>query len=75
MKRDAKMINVIDEKPIPIYEVTCPECGSTLEYTAASVVYSHITCPVCRCSMWAMTLLPKRYQARIEEGSEDEHTD
>ena len=65
------MIEVIDEKPIPIYEATCPECGSTLEYTAASVAYSHITCPVCGCSMWAMTLRPKRYQARIAERSED----
>ena len=69
------MIEVIDEKPIPIYEVTCPECGSTLEYTAASVAYSHITCPVCGCSMlWAMPLRPKRYQARIAERSEDGET-
>lgn len=65
------MINVIDEKPIPIYEVTCPECGSVLEYTANEVAYSHIYCPVCRSSMWAMTLRPKRYQARIAENSEE----
>lgn len=65
------MINIIDEKPIPIYEETCPECGSVLEYTAASVAYSHITCPVCGCSMWAMTLRPKRYQDRTVERSEE----
>jgi hypothetical protein len=65
------MIDIIDEKPIPIYEVTCPECGSVLEYTAADVSYSHITCPVCRSSVWAMTLMPKRYKNRISERSED----
>ena len=65
------MINIIDEKPIPIYEVNCPECGSVLEYTANEVAYSHITCPVCRCSMWAMTLRPKRYQDRTVERSEE----
>ena len=59
------MINVIDEKPIPIYEVTCPECGSVLEYTAAEVGYSYITCPVCRSTVWATTIRPKRYENRI----------
>ncbi len=68
------MIEVIDEKPIPIYEATCPECGSTLEYTAASVAFSHITCPVCRYPMWAMAVRPKRYQDRMSERSEDGET-
>ena len=44
------MIEVIDEKPIPYYEVECYECKSRLRYTRKDVSICHINCPVCGCS-------------------------
>lgn len=53
---------IIERKPVPIYEVTCSECGSKLRYKASEVEYSHITCPVCHVSLWAMTLCPVAFE-------------
>ena len=49
---------IVERKPVPIYEVVCPECGSILEYTASEVSICHITCPVCNVSVWADTTNP-----------------
>ena len=57
-------MKVIDRKPVPYYELTCSECGSTIEYKASEVHNCHITCPVCETSLWASTCFPKtnRYE-------------
>lgn len=59
-------MKVVEKKPVPIYEVTCVECNSKIEYKASEVHYSHITCPVCGTSLWAMTISPKRFD-EVEE--------
>lgn len=51
---------------MPIYEVTCFECKSRIEYKASEVSYCHITCPVCGTMLWAMTISPKRFE-KVEE--------
>lgn len=56
-------MNVIDKKPVPIYEAECPECKSKIEYKKSEVYLCHITCPVCGVSLWADTIRP----ARMEE--------
>lgn len=58
---------VVERKPIPIYEITCFECGSRIRYQASEVSYCHITCPVCRTSLWAMTINPVAYKDSEEE--------
>ena len=55
-------MEVIERKPIPIYEVTCHECGSRIQYKACEVSLCHITCPVCGVSLWANTIKPVRYE-------------
>lgn len=57
-------MKVIDEKSIPIYMVECHECHSKIEYTAAEVAWYHITCPVCKVSLWANTICPVRMEKR-----------
>lgn len=54
---------VVEKKPIPIYEVTCSECKSKIQYKASEVYYCHITCPVCGVSLWANTSSPVRMEA------------
>lgn len=53
---------VIERKPVPIYEVTCIECRSRIQYRASEVYYFHITCPVCGVSLWANTSSPVRME-------------
>lgn len=55
-------MKVIERKPIPIYEVTCSECKSKIQYKASEVYYFHITCPVCGMSLWANTSSPVRME-------------
>lgn len=55
-------MQIVERKPVPIYEVTCFECQSRIRYQASEVYYSHITCPVCRTLLWAMTLNPVTYE-------------
>lgn len=57
---------VVEKKPVPIYEVTCFECQSRIEYKASEVNYCHITCPVCGTLLWAMTVNPKRFEEAKE---------
>lgn len=55
-------MQIIEKKPVPIYEVTCFECGSKLRYQTSEVYYGHITCPVCRTLLWAMTIKPVAFK-------------
>lgn len=44
-------MEVVDKKPVPIYEVICHECKSRIRYKACDVSWYHITCPVCGVSL------------------------
>ena len=54
-------MEVVDKKPVPIYEVVCDECHSKIQYKACEVSLQHITCPVCGVVLWANTIRPVRY--------------
>ena len=49
-------MEIVEKKPVPIYESTCPECKSVFRYKKTEVSWLHITCPVCGVSMWAETI-------------------
>lgn len=51
-------MEIVDRKPVPIYEVVCPECKSTIRYKACEVSFCHIICPVCGTAIWASTIAP-----------------
>lgn len=53
---------VVEKKPVPIYEVTCCECMSKIQYKKSEVSVCHIQCPVCGVSLWANTIWPIRYE-------------
>lgn len=55
-------MQIVERKPVPIYEVTCVECGSKIRYQASEVIQCHITCPVCRTLLWAMTIIPVAFE-------------
>ena len=55
-------MTVIERKPVPIYQVVCPECGSRIEYKKSEVYTCHISCPVCGVSIWADTIRPLRME-------------
>ena len=56
-------MNVVDQKPVPIYEAECSECHSKIQYKKSEVSFvSYITCPVCGMSIWADTIRPVRYE-------------
>ena len=55
-------MRVIERKPVPLYEIECPECQSILQYIASEVSFCHITCPVCGISLWANTCCPVTYK-------------
>ena len=57
-------MEVVDRKPVPVYETECHECKSKIQYKAAEVAFCHITCPVCGIYVWASTIRP----VRMEEG-------
>lgn len=64
-------MKVIERKPVPIYEVACPECHSKIEYKKIEVHWTgYINCPVCGISVWASTVYPKRYE--LDEVEEEE---
>ena len=49
---------VIEQKPIPMYEVECFECKSKLQYKKGEVHNSFITCPVCGVSIMVVPTHP-----------------
>lgn len=55
-------MQVVERKPVPIYEVICVECESILRYQASEVQHCHITCPVCRTSLWVTTDSPVAFK-------------
>ena len=60
-------MTVVDRKPVPIYEVTCPECKSVIQYRGSEVHGCHITCPVCGMSVWADRITPVRMEDATDE--------
>lgn len=64
-------MKVVKRKPVPIYEVTCFECQSKIEYKASEVNYCHITCPVCGTLLWAMTINPVRMEGEEDDFDKD----
>lgn len=59
-------MEIVDRKPVPIYEVVCPECKSTIRYKACEVSFCHITCPVCGVPIWASTLCAVSLHKKME---------
>lgn len=53
---------VTEKKPVPIYEVTCFECKSKIQYKRSEISICHIQCPVCGVSLWADAIQPARYE-------------
>ena len=50
-------MNVVERKPVPIYETECGECHSKIRYQKSEVRFgNYITCPVCGVSAWAGTI-------------------
>ena len=46
-------MKVVERKPVPYYESTCPECHSIFRYKASETSNLHVDCPVCGTFMWA----------------------
>lgn len=63
-------MEIVDRKPVPIYEVACPECKSTIRYKACEVSFCHIICPVCGIAIRASTIAPV-FSSKDEEVGED----
>lgn len=55
-------MEVVERKPVPIYEAICPECGSKIHYKTSEVFNLHIDCPICGMSMWAYMLKPVKME-------------
>lgn len=56
-------MNVIEKKPIPIYQAECAECHSKIQYRKSEVSFtSYINCPICGMSVWADTIRPVKYE-------------
>lgn len=56
-------MEIVDKKPVPIYETICDECKSTIRYKKAEVrLGSYITCPVCGMPVWACCLCPIEFE-------------
>ncbi len=53
---------VTEKNPVPIYEVTCFECKSKIQYKRSEIFICHIQCPVCGVSLWADAIQPVRYE-------------
>ena len=68
-------MEVIKEKPIPIYESTCPECKSVCRYKANEVHMGFVTCPVCGISMWGQTISPVNFKEINAANSDEEDND
>ena len=54
-------MNVVERKPVPIYEVICTECESKIQYMKSEVYIAHITCPVCGVRVRADAITPVKY--------------
>lgn len=61
------MMEIVERKPVPIYEVICHECGSRIRYTAAEISLCHINCPVCGVELWANPMRPVEYKQEVQD--------
>ena len=64
-------MEVVDRKPVPVYEAVCAECKSTIRYKACEVDGCVIKCPVCNKVIWASTCNPVAYEESEEVGKND----
>ena len=55
-------MTVTEKKLVPIYDVTCCECKSKIQYKRSEVFACHIQCPVCGVLLWANISKPVRYE-------------
>lgn len=60
-----EQMEVIDRKPVPVYEIKCLECRSTIRYRAREVKWEHLTCPVCGSLIWVNWHLVEENQSYI----------
>lgn len=66
-------MEIIERKAVPIYESTCPECKSVLQYKRSEVSFTgYITCPVCGVGVWANTIKPAKYCDKTHEEEQEE---
>lgn len=67
-------MEIIDARPVPIYESKCPECRSLIRYKACEISLSHITCPVCGVAFWANMSIPVTYETpNVKENNDETH--
>ena len=60
-------MEVIDKKPVPIDEVECFECHSTIRFKKSEISCGFISCPVCNMSLMVTPLHPVKYESEGEE--------
>lgn len=60
-------MEVIEKKPVPIYETECYECHSKIQYRRSEVFHCQITCPVCGVDMFVYTTPPVKLEGECEE--------
>ena len=63
-------MTVINKKPVPIYEVECFECHSTIHYKKCEVSNCFIKCPVCNMSIMVTPLSPAFYESEETESKD-----
>ena len=51
-------MEIVERKPVPVYETECFECHSKMRYKRSEVSLGYITCPVCGISVLADTIRP-----------------
>ena len=61
-------MTVVDKRPVPIYEVECFECHSTIRYKKSEVSNCFIKCPVCNVSIMVAALSPVFHECEEEDG-------
>lgn len=59
-------MEVIERKPVPIYEAECYECHSKIQYRKSEVSLCQITCPVCGVEMFVSTTFPVKLEGESE---------
>lgn len=53
---------IVEKKPIPIYEATCNECKSKIQYKKSDMFFYQIQCPVCGVWIWVNAIMPVRFE-------------
>lgn len=55
-------MEIVEKKPVPIYEMECRECGSRFRFVASEVTLSSIDCPVCKVSNFVVRSEPVAHE-------------